>query len=763
MNMRTRYFKGCMGLVLSSLIIVSFCNVANGRTIHKLYATHPFDSDGGKSSVSVYDFGAQRMISTLHTVRGASLARVTPDGKVVWFFSSAEKSAGVFSVATDEFEDTAYLDGPVSDAVFDPDSALCYVACGSRTGEGLDVVKFIDTKRRVAAYTIGVGKNPVALAVNSDGNRLYVANKDDNSITIVDPRKYTIVKTIYAGVSPHDVQISSDNKYLFVANSGVDNGVKGGSCVTILDAETGQVLNVVETGYGPTSIGLTPDARRMVVAHLNSSNRENLWFYDIAYGPSGISVNFVTKLAIGTGIEFGCVDPTGKYFVVADHDAGGIYSVDMLDPQVVPTLPEMPKDRAYTTAFGQIDYDSQIALRDSIIARDPSSPEAINAYFEKARLHNSAGERNEVVATLNELIAKYPGSAAEVKALFSLGSLCYNGLLFANAADYYNRGLIAYAELLSNSNPSEKPVSPEVLVQAADRLGELSQKLDTDYSSNLYKVYSSIPVKHPEFPELFFEFGVALEKRGDGKSARKCYSEVEDRLIELMDDHLYQKMKMKLALVRRNNDAILHADKLKDVPVLDGDLNDWKNSNVLSLDRRDDVIVNQLRWFDPADVSGQFQVGYDQFNLYVAAKIADDKIQRPEKGLCDYVNFYFDVRDGSGNYLTREKGIGEGVISIRVKPPADLGGKFNVSSTPGVEPLIGGKSTQGGYAFELKIPLAYLKGLVPAKGNSIGMGIELFDIDSSGENDPPKIMGWLMPTESTYGTRFSGMFGILEF
>ncbi|MBU1317978.1 MAG: hypothetical protein KKG33_04695 [candidate division Zixibacteria bacterium] len=764
MKKNTKLNRLCEVAALCMLLLFSSFGIVHAGVIYKMYATHPFDTEGGKSPVSVYDFGAKRLISTLQTVPGATLARVTPDGKEVWFFSPVDKSAGVFSVSTDAPVGKAYLDAPACDAVFDPDSAICYVACGSNEGDGgLNVVKFIDTDRRVAAYTMGVGKNPVAIAIRDDGSRLYVANKDDNSISVIDPRKYALLRTMYAGVSPHDLVLTADNRYLFVANRGVDAGAKGGSCITILDAESGKVMYVVETGNGPTSIGLSPDGKRMVVSHPGSSNRENLWFYDINYQDSGISVATVAKATAGNGIEFGTVDPTGKHFVVPDQIDGGVLDVDMVQPGSVSMLTGFPTERSFTTAFASVDYDRQIAARDSVIARDPASPEAVKAYFEKASLHNTAGNRNEVVATLNDVIASYPGSAAEMKALFSLGSLCYDGLLFANAADYYNRGLIAYGELLAVGDPGEKPVSSDVLTEASERLGDLSLKLDTDYFVNLYKLYGNIPVKHPEFPGLFFTFGVALQKKGNTKYAMKCFEETENRLIELMDDQLYQEMKIKLALVRRTSDVVLRATKIKDAVVLDGELGEWSKSEGILLDRRDNVIVNQLRWFDPSDLSGEFHVGYDQFNLYVAGRVVDDRIFRPDRGAGDYLTIYLDVREGSGNYLTRSKAIGEGVISIRIVPPSKAGGQFLLKSDAGVEPLIGGKSSVGGYNFELKIPLAYLKGFSPGKGQSIGLGIELFDIDSAAENDPPKIMGWLMPTKSSHGTRFSEMFGILEF
>jgi len=120
-----------LNIVFGLLVLMSS---APAGVTHKMYVPHPFDSKGAKSVISVYDLKDSRLISTIHSVPAAMLARVTPDGKYVWIFSSKEREAEIYSVATDELVGKPYLDGPICDAVFDPDGEICYTANGSLSG-----------------------------------------------------------------------------------------------------------------------------------------------------------------------------------------------------------------------------------------------------------------------------------------------------------------------------------------------------------------------------------------------------------------------------------------------------------------------------------------------------------------------------------------------------------------------------------------------------------------------------------------------------
>jgi YVTN family beta-propeller protein len=743
------------------LLLVLTSSALSG-VAHKMYVPHPFDSEGAKSVVSVYDLKDSRLISTILSVPAAMLARVTPDGKFVWIFSSKEREVEVYSVATDELVGKPYLDGPACDAVFDPDGKICYTANGSRSDGGDNSISYIDVESQIASYTIATGTNPVSLAIQKDGSRLYVANQGDNSITVIDPKQFRVDMIIYAGIEPNQVVLSNTGRYLFVANRGVDFGRSGGSCVIVIETETGKVVRVIETGNGPSSIGLTPDGGRMVVCHVDHGRRDNLWYYDMTAESGGVAAELIGKITFGKGAEYGTVGPSGDLFVVPDHLDGGIYAVDMLRPGAPSRLANLYAEKAHFVEFAAVDIDSELAIRDSIIQKNPAGAEAQDAAFQQAYLHRTAGDQNAVVTAYNSIVEKFPGTMSEAKALFALGDLCYDQQLVSNAADYYNRGLLAYGEILKGG--TDKQTLPSgIILEASERLGELAVQLDENYFVDLYKLYGSVPMKLTEFPQLFFTFGISLKKLGDSKFAKKCFEETENRLIELMDESLYQEMKIKIDLVKSDARAMFYAARVKGAITLDGSLDDWGKADALLLNSRDDVVVNQMRWLDKTDISGLLYVGYDQYNFYVAGDIDDDRVFRQDSASGDYVGVYLDLREGSGNYLTREREIGEGVYLIRVIPPADPGGEFSVQCEQEMEPMIGGMMSSDGYVFELKIPLAYLTGFSPAKRKQIGVGIELFDLDSGNSNDPPKVVGWLMPAKSAYGPRYSELFGILEF
>ncbi|MFZ1495402.1 MAG: chitobiase/beta-hexosaminidase C-terminal domain-containing protein, partial [Candidatus Competibacter denitrificans] len=49
---------------------------------------------------------------------------------------------------------------------------------------------------------IPVGKKPYGVAVSADSKRIYVANTDDNTVSVVDGQSQTIIATIPTGLGP---------------------------------------------------------------------------------------------------------------------------------------------------------------------------------------------------------------------------------------------------------------------------------------------------------------------------------------------------------------------------------------------------------------------------------------------------------------------------------------------------------------------------------------------------------------------------------
>src|SRR6186997_1265576 len=70
-------------------------------------------------------------------------------------------------------------------------------------------------------------------AVNAQGPRLVVLNKEDATLVTVDPASGKILGTVPTGEGPHEVTVSADGKTAFVGNYGGASGP--GNTISVVD------------------------------------------------------------------------------------------------------------------------------------------------------------------------------------------------------------------------------------------------------------------------------------------------------------------------------------------------------------------------------------------------------------------------------------------------------------------------------------------------------------------------------------------------
>jgi len=80
-------------------------------------------------------------------------------------------------------------------------------------------VSVIDSSTNTLIATVGVGSEPVGVAVKPDGNRAYVANRADNNVSVIDTSSYTVVATVAVGIGPQGVAMSPDGTRAYVTNT----------------------------------------------------------------------------------------------------------------------------------------------------------------------------------------------------------------------------------------------------------------------------------------------------------------------------------------------------------------------------------------------------------------------------------------------------------------------------------------------------------------------------------------------------------------
>lgn len=131
------------------------------------------------------------------------------------------------------------------------------------------VVTRIDLQHEAPARTIAVGLHPTALALDEPRGRLYVANGNSDSVTVIDTESAQVVRTIpiqpfaekVRGIAPTAVAISSDGATLYTACGGIN-------AVAVIDAGTGRIRGLIPTGWYPNGLALDPAGRYLAVSSL---------------------------------------------------------------------------------------------------------------------------------------------------------------------------------------------------------------------------------------------------------------------------------------------------------------------------------------------------------------------------------------------------------------------------------------------------------------------------------------------------------------
>jgi len=128
-------------------------------------------------------------------------------------------------------------------------------------------VSVIDIAQRRVLSEIEVGLHPSGLALHSGSDRLYVANANSDSVTVIDTKRDRIAGTINVrpfrkaplGSSPNALTVTRDGRTLYVANA-------ANNAVAVVDAGKREVRGLIPTGWYPTAVGLGSDEKRLFVA-----------------------------------------------------------------------------------------------------------------------------------------------------------------------------------------------------------------------------------------------------------------------------------------------------------------------------------------------------------------------------------------------------------------------------------------------------------------------------------------------------------------
>jgi len=127
-----------------------------------------------------------------------------------------------------------------------------------------------------AITRIPVGVQPNKILLSPDESRLYVANGDTDSVSVIDTSSDKVVQTIslsrssdkYKGANPNSLSLSPKGDTLYVT-------LGGENALAVVRLKTGRVAGRIPTGWYPNSVSVSQDGRTLYVVNAKSNTGPN--------------------------------------------------------------------------------------------------------------------------------------------------------------------------------------------------------------------------------------------------------------------------------------------------------------------------------------------------------------------------------------------------------------------------------------------------------------------------------------------------------
>jgi YVTN family beta-propeller protein len=145
---------------------------------------------------------------------------------------------------------------------------------------GGSAVAFVDRKTGEIVRSVRVGEHPCDIVESPDGRRLFVANANNNSVSVIAIGEGKVEETINAalfpgvpnGSTPNGVALTKDGGTLYIANA--DNNYL--AVIDVRREGSARSLGFIPVGWYPTCVKVVPSSGLLIVANgKGGSSRPN--------------------------------------------------------------------------------------------------------------------------------------------------------------------------------------------------------------------------------------------------------------------------------------------------------------------------------------------------------------------------------------------------------------------------------------------------------------------------------------------------------
>jgi YVTN family beta-propeller protein len=170
------------------------------------------------------------------------------------------------------------------------------VTCDSFTQR----ISVIDTATwsLIAAVPLGAGNFPVRAVFSPDDSRIYVSNRDSDTISVVSNAGAgsAVIGTITVGDSPTEMAVTPDGSKLYVINTGT------GTNVGVVNTATLSQTSTISFATNPNIDGIvvSPDGSRLYIAHSNGTYTIGAGGFTIAQNTLLSTIDTATNAVLDT-------------------------------------------------------------------------------------------------------------------------------------------------------------------------------------------------------------------------------------------------------------------------------------------------------------------------------------------------------------------------------------------------------------------------------------------------------------------------------
>jgi YVTN family beta-propeller protein len=136
--------------------------------------------------------------------------------------------------------------------------------------------------------------------LSANGKIFYVADMAANGIWLIDAHRFKVIRFLHTGAGTHGFMVSRDGKYLYISN-------RGEGSISVLDFATNKLVHKwrIPGGGSPDMGGISPNGRQMWW-----SGRYN----GVVYEMSTVNGRLLAEIPVGAGPHGLCVFPQpGRY------------------------------------------------------------------------------------------------------------------------------------------------------------------------------------------------------------------------------------------------------------------------------------------------------------------------------------------------------------------------------------------------------------------------------------------------------------------